>query len=211
MPDERYDLGGKLLHYRKPTDEEERMKITERWHHVVVDLAKHPYYEVRDAEGRVLSCNARFLMRDHTAVGGSSGRRPREPSVKRRGTRVEDWALTAGTMVFLESGDPSEPWRLAAVAKSQVACRGGQVRVHYFNRYNNSARVENQSWRPAYFDARDRLGRDVCTYVPKPWYEGYLTVVRKDMILLKDVMMTGNDRISRGDLRRLSALERVEW
>ena len=47
--------------------------------------------------------------------------------------------------------------------------------------------------------------------MPKPWYEGYLTVVRKDMILLKDVMMTGNGRISRGDLRRLSALERVEW
>ena len=151
LPDERYEVGDRLLHYRKPTDEEESMKITERWHHVMVDLAKHPYYEVRDAEGRVLSCNARFLMRDHTAVGESSWRRPREPSAKRGGAKVEDWLLTAGTMVFLESGNPSEPWRLTAVAKSQVACRGGQVRVHYFNRYNNSARIENQTWRSAYF------------------------------------------------------------
>jgi hypothetical protein len=70
LPDERYEVGDRLLHYRKPTDEEESMKITERWHHVMVDLAKHPYYEVRDAEGRVLSCNARFLMRDHTVAGG---------------------------------------------------------------------------------------------------------------------------------------------
>ena len=69
LPDERYEVGDRLLHYRKPTDEEESMKITERWHHVMVDLAKHPYYEVRDAEGRVLSCNARFLMRDHTVAG----------------------------------------------------------------------------------------------------------------------------------------------
>jgi transposase InsO family protein len=46
LPDERYEVGDRLLHYRKPTDEEESMKITERWHHVMVDLAKHPYYKV---------------------------------------------------------------------------------------------------------------------------------------------------------------------
>lgn len=36
LPDERYtyEVGGRLLHYRKPTDaDEESLKITARWHH----------------------------------------------------------------------------------------------------------------------------------------------------------------------------------
>ena len=64
---------------------------------------------------------------------------------------------------------------------------------------------------PAYFDPRDRLARDVCTYAPKPWYEPYVSLVRLDSVLLSNVQLTRGDCISKADLRRLSADGRVDW
>ena len=187
------------------------MKISERWHHVIVDRENHPRYVVRDAEGRMFRANVRFLTRDHTEVGGAEGRQPREPSSRATKTGEESAPPEPESMIIMRSECPEEKWRLAMVAKNQDGCAGGQLRVHYFNRADRAAAVENQTWRPAYLDVRDRHLRDVCTYSPKHWYEPYLRVVRADSVLLTGVALTKGDHISRVDLRRLSADARVDW
>ena len=68
-----------------------------------------------------------------------------------------------------------------------------------------------QVWRPAYFDPRDRLGRDVCTYKPKPWYEPYVTVVPISSTIVDSVCLTQAETISVIDLRRLSVSNRTPW
>ena len=211
LPDERYEVGDRLLHYRKPTDAEESLKISERWHHVIVDSVSHPRYVVRDATGQVLRVNARFLIRDHTVGEYPSLRRPVEPAAARTREREAEDIPAAESFVVVRSESPTEKWRLAMVTGHQEGCEAGQIRIHYFNRPDRTVRADRQTWRPAYLDTRDELGRDVCCYNPKPWYEAYTSVVRQDRILITGVSLTKRDHISKVDLRRISADPRIDW
>lgn len=76
LPDQRFEVGDRSLHYRMPTDAEESLKITERWQHAVVDEAgHHPRCLVRDGEGRQHRENVRFLI-----PGNLLGRAKQEPA-----------------------------------------------------------------------------------------------------------------------------------
>ena len=211
-PDVVFKRGDKVLHYRTPTDEEEDVKLAQRWQHAVVDKAEHPSYVVRDATGMTLRANAYHLIPDLTALKQASLRKPAAPHPDKVLLRSDREDPVPGSVVILEElASSTEPWRVARVLQNQDNVAYGYIRIHYYNRYNRAAKPSGQKWKPSYFDPRDKFGRDVVTHSPKAWYEAYVEVVPVASVIHQNVSFNKNGTLSAADLRSISNSDRTQW
>ena len=104
-----------------------------------------------------------------------------------------------GTMIVVTSDDTREPWRLARVR--DVQDMPGKLKVHFYDRYNNTASPDKQVWKPAYYDTDDR--KDIFTESPKSAWEPYHFVLDASEVIAADVGLTKSRNITAADLRRI--------
>ena len=211
-PDITYQVGDLVLHYRVPERDKEDQKLSHRWHHAVIDQAKHPSYIVRDATGRKLRANARYLVPDHTEQRSERSEfRPKEPAAAKVAAEVATDKIAPGVKLIIESRKQTEPWRLVMATDDQSGVAAGCARVHYFDRRNRAAAPNKQVWKPAYFNTRSNDRHDVVTYTPQAWHDPYIEIVPLSAVIQTDVLLTKAGTITAADLHKLSDNKRTNW